>query len=169
MLKRIYSLGELPFGKLMDVYEEGNRENGAERYPHLEKNLQLLEAEQDFYAYLESFFRQDNSFYALWYAETKPVSALRVEPYEDGYLISALETKPDCRNLGFGKALLSAVCRHLTQCEMLPIYSHIGRNNIPSQKVHLSCGFSEILPYSRYADGRINDYCHTYCYSKKPL
>ena len=164
MLKIIYKLDELPFGKLMEVYEEGNRENGKVKYPHLPENLQLLEAEQDFYAYLSAFFRQEDSFYCLWYADGLLVSALRVEPYEDGYLIAALETKPDQRNRGYAKALLNEVCQHLISGGKMPIYSHIARNNLPSQKVHISCGFSEILPYSRYADGRINDYCQTYCY-----
>ncbi len=169
MLKRVYSLNELPFGKLMEVYEEGNRENGAERYPRLPENLQILEAEQDFYAYLRTFFRQEDSFYALWYTEDLLASALRVEPYEDGYLIAALETKPDQRNQGYAKALLSAVCQQLVSEGKMPIYSHIARNNFPSQKVHISCGFTEILPYSRYADGKVNDYCQTYCYNKKTL
>ena len=169
MLKIIYKLDELPFGKLMEVYEEGNRENGKVKYPHLPENLQLLEAEQDFYAYLRAFFRQEDSFYGLWCADGLLVSALRVEPYEDGYLIAALETKLDQRNRGYAKALLNEVCQHLLSCGKMPIYSHIARNNLPSQKVHISCGFSEILPYSRYADGRINDYCQTYCYHKTTL
>lgn len=153
----------------MEVYEEGNRENGAEKYPRLPENLQLLEAEQDFYAYLQTFFRQKDSFYALWYAEAKLVSALRVEPYDDGYLIAALETRPNSRNLGYAKALLNEVCGILLHDGKTPIYSHIGRSNIPSQKVHTACNFTEILPYSRYADGKINDYCQTYCYNKDPL
>ena len=62
MLHIIESLNRLPFGELMAVYEEGNRENGAENYGNLPKNLQLLEAEQDFYAYLECFFQQEDSF-----------------------------------------------------------------------------------------------------------
>ncbi len=169
MLKIIDCLKELPFGQLMEVYIEGNLENGADKYPHLPANLQLLEAEQDFYAYLEFFFRQEASFYALWYAEETLVSALRVEPYEDGRLISALETKPDRRNNGYAKALLSAVCRYLSSDGNLPVYSHIGMENLPSQKVHIACGFEEILPYSRYADGTVNDYCHTYCCHKTPL
>lgn len=166
MLKLVDALEDLPFGRLMEVYEEGNRENGAESYPHLSANLQLLEAEQDFYAYLKTFFRQEKAVYALWYEEDFLVSALRVEPYEDGYLISALETKPDCRNKGYGKKLLGEVCKCFGD---LPIYSHISRNNTPSRKVHFACGFLEILPYSRYLDGTVNDYCKTYCYRKEAL
>ncbi|MBE6982684.1 MAG: GNAT family N-acetyltransferase [Ruminococcaceae bacterium] len=167
MLKLIDSLRELPFGRLMGVYGEGNRKNGAEHYPHLSENLQILEAEQDFYAYLQTFFRQKDSYYALWYAEDKLVSALRVEPYADGWLIAAVETHPACRNLGYAKLLLTEVCGHLVSNGKVPIYSHIGKDNLPSQKVHLHCGFREILPYSCYADGTVNDYCHTYCLDGK--
>ena len=169
MLEIIRSLDKLPFGKLMAVYEESNTENGAERYPKLAVNLQLLEAEQDFYAYLKCFFQQDDSFYALWQVDGTPVSALRIEPYQDGWLLAALETKPDMRNRGFAKMLISALLSYMAQSERLPVYSHIGVFNVASQKVHISCGFQEVLPYSVYADGRVNDACKTYRYNKKTL
>lgn len=169
MLEIIKSLKELPFGELMSVYEEGNRENGVARYPKLSANLQLLEAEQDFYAYLKCFFRQDDSFYALWRQNGILVSALRIEPYQDGWLLAALETKPDCRNQGYAKALVKGVLSYLEGTSRLPIYSHISKGNISSQKVHLSCDFREILPYAIYADGTINNICNTYIYNKKTL
>lgn len=169
MLQIIHSLDKLPFGELMSVYEESNRENGADRYPKLSANLQLLEAEQDFYAYLECFFRQEDSFYALWRVKGAVVSALRIEPYQDGWLLAALETKPDYRNYGYGKVLVSEVLSYLAKIKRLPVYSHIGKRNIPSQKVHINCGFREILPYSVYADGTTNDHCCTYIYENKAL
>lgn len=169
MLEIIDTLHKLPFGELMCVYEEGNRENGAERYPELSANLQLLEAEQDFYAYLQCFFKQEDSFYALWRQNGEIVSALRIEPYQDGWLLAALETKPDHRNRGYAKALVCELLSYMERTHRLPLYSHIGRNNLPSKKVHISYGFQEILPYSVYADGRRNDNCTTYCYNKKAL
>lgn len=153
----------------MSVYEEGNRENGAERYPKLSANLQLLEAEQDFYTYLQHFFRQEDSFYALWRVAGKLVSALRIEPYQDGWLLAALETKPDCRKQGFGTVLVRQVLSYMQETSRLPLYSHINKGNLSSQKVHLSCGFEEKFPYSIYADGTVNDLCSTYCYDKKSL
>ena len=169
MLEIIKSLKELPFGELMAVYEEGNRENGADRYPKLPENLQLLEAEQDFYAYLACFFRQEDSFYVLWRQDNTLVSALRIEPYQDGWLLAALETRPDCRNRGYAKALVKELLSYLEKASCLPVYSHISKPNISSQKVHISCGFREILPYSVYADGTKNDFCNTYIYDKKTL
>ena len=164
MLEIIKSLRELPFGELMAVYEEGNRENGAARYPKLSANLQLLEAEQDFYAYLERFFRQEDSFYVLWRQDGVLVSALRTEPYQDGWLLAALETKPDCRNRGYAKDLIRELLSYMEETSRLPVYSHISKRNISSQKVHISCGFREKLPYAVYADGTTNDFCNTYCY-----
>ncbi len=153
----------------MSVYEEGNRENGALRYPELSANLQLLEAEQDFYAYLQYFFRQEDSFYALWRVAGTLVSALRIEPYQDGWLLAALETKPDCRKQGFGTVLVRQVLSYMQETSRLPLYSHINKGNLSSQTVHLSCGFEEKFPYSIYADGTVNDLCSTYCYDKKSL
>lgn len=169
MLEIIKSLDRLPFGELMAVYEESNKEAGAEKYPKLSANLQLLEAEQDFYAYLRCFFRQEDSFYALWRIDGALVSALRIEPYQDGWLLAALETKPNRRGYGYAKALIGEVLVYLEQTNRLPLYSHISKNNLPSQKVHISCGFQRILAYSVYADGRVNDCCATYCYNKKTL
>ncbi len=169
MLEIVNSLSALPFGELMAVYAEGNRKNGAEHYPKLPTNLQLLEAEQDFYAYLKCFFRQEDSFYALWRQNGVLVSALRIEPYQDGWLLAALETKPDCRNRGYAKALVRELLSYMEGTSRLPIYSHISKGNISSQKVHLSRGFRAKLPYAVYADGTTNDYCNTYCYDKKEL
>lgn len=169
MIEIIKSLKDLPFGELMAVYEEGNRENGADCYPKLPENLQLLEAEQDFYTYLECFFRQEDSFYALWRVDSIPVCALRIEPYQDGWLLAALETKPDCRNRGYAKGLVKETLSYMSKTNRLPVYSHIGKGNISSQKVHISCDFREILPYSVYADGTKNDFCNTYYYNKKEL
>ncbi len=167
MLEIIKTLRDLPFGELMAVYEEGNRDNGAQRYPKMPVNLQLLEAEQDFYAYLECFFRQEDSFYVFWRADGVLVSALRIEPYRDGWLLAALETKPDCRNMGYAKALVRETLSYMEKTNRLPIYSHISKDNISSQKVHLSCDFRAIFPYSVYADGTKNGFCDTYSYDKK--
>lgn len=166
MLQIVRKLEDIPFSDLMAVYEESNRENGACRYPTKDKSLQLIEAEQDFYAYLHAFFQQENSYYALWRQDGGLVSAVRVEPYQDGWLVAGLETRPDARRKGSAKDLLQAL---LAQMDLLPVYSHIAKSNIPSQNVHLTVGFRKMLTYSVYADGTIDDICETYCYSKTAL
>ena len=44
------NLGQLSFGKLMDVYREANQEHGAELAPGEPKERQIALSEQDFYA-----------------------------------------------------------------------------------------------------------------------
>lgn len=156
MLRLITSLDKLPFSALMVIYETSNRENGRQNYPHLGEFAQIQEAEQDFYTYLKAFFRQENSFYALWEVNGICVSALRSEPYADGYLIAALETMPNCRNQGYGTALLQAVVRYLTEGNKLPVYSHIHKTNTPSLMVHRRAGFREFLRYAKFADGSVS-------------
>ena len=41
-------LWELSFGKLMEVYQEGNLENGRIHYPVEQEDRQIARAEQDF-------------------------------------------------------------------------------------------------------------------------
>ena len=94
MLKLATRMRELNFYALMDVYREGNEENGAAAYPRADEAEQLLLAEQDFYQYLrESFFQTEGAFYAVWTEKGYYVSALRLEPYQDGLLLEALETR----------------------------------------------------------------------------
>ena len=103
-------MNEVNFSDLMEVYREGNIDNGRELYPADSAYEQLRNAEQDFYQYLQSvFFRQDHSFYAVWESDGKYQSALRLEPYMDGFLLCALETAPAARNRGLAAALVFAV------------------------------------------------------------
>ena len=169
MLHVIDSRNALPFAALMEIYAEGNMKNGQERYPMLSQSQQILEAEQDFYAYLSTFFRQPDSRYFLWEADGTYVSALRIEPYVDGYLISALETAPSQRNLGYGKALLKAVILWIDRHNPVSVYSHISKRNAPSLAVHKAAGFAEYLPYAQYADGSVSQNAITLRYTKKTL
>ena len=56
MLVVAKSLREIAFGKLMDVYQEGNLENGADRWPDEPEGRQIALAEEDFYNYLQQVF-----------------------------------------------------------------------------------------------------------------
>jgi hypothetical protein len=73
-------LSQLRFGQLMQVYAEGTAENGAEMYPHLSPNEQILRAEQDFYVYLQTgFFTQSGDLYCVWEENGSYISALRLQ------------------------------------------------------------------------------------------
>lgn len=153
-------LCELDFGQLMEVYTQSNRENGDLRYSQLPAGERMLRAEQDFYQYLrECFFPTTGAVYALWVENGRYVSALRLEPYQDGLLLEALETAPEHRQKGYATKLVNAVTADMGET----VYSHVSRKNTASQKTHIRCGFRRILPYARYADGSVLTNCDTYC------
>lgn len=160
MLLIAKSRKELDFRQLMDVYEEGNRENACEQYPHLPLEQGIAEAEQDFYAFLkEGFYMNPDAFYGVWVVDGCYVSALRVEPYRDGWLMEAVETKPACRRKGYAKLLMKAVLNQMPGGKM---YSHIHKKNLPSQKLHEGLDFRRCSEWAVYIDGSVNDRCATY-------
>lgn len=160
MLKIYSRLDELSFGQLMLVYEEGNRENAEERYPRMDRNAALLKAEQDFYNYLSDvFFQSKRAFYAVWEENGEYISALRMEPYQDGMLLEALETRPGFRKQGFAKKLLAGVLLEIGG----KVYSHVDKQNNASLAVHFACGFEKILDSAVFIDGTLAPWCVTLC------
>ncbi len=166
MIERIDRLGNLQFGQLMMVYEESNRYNGEENYPYLSREEQLMAAEQDFYRYLEVFFKEYDGFVLILSHGSRYLSALRAERYKDGYLLEALETLPDQRNKGYGEELVRALLAWANE-RNIPIYSHVSKSNFPSLSVHKKCGFHKVLDYAVYIDGSVNERAYTMCYKKE--
>ena len=165
MLKIATRIREMNFYALMDVYLQGNQENGAALYPRASEAEQLLLAEQDFYQYLvQCFFTVDGAVYAMWEEEGKYLSALRLEPYEDGLLLSALETMPDFRQQGYGSKLIWAVQEWLSQHGAIKVYSHVSRKNEASRRTHIRCGFRKILDHAVYSDGSVLTGSDTYLF-----
>ena len=149
MLLIMKRLEELDFSALMDVYIEGNLEK-AEEYG----DGGLLRAEWEFRDYLrEDFFRQQDAFYAVWEEKGKYVSALRLEPHKDGWLLEALETAPDRRRKGYAKMLIGAVLELMGQTI---VYSHVSKRNEASLRTHYACGFRKCLDYVVYLDGSVS-------------
>ena len=162
MLQVFHSMKELSFSQLMDVYEESNSLNGSEIYHNLSQFEQLHEAEQDFFNYLTSvFFRQEDSFYAVWDAGKKYTSALRIEPYLDGVLLCGLETAPGERRKGYAYALLTSLIEYLQEQGSGIIYSHVSKKNVSSLNVHFKTGFQIIKEYAVYSDGSVVNNCYT--------
>ena len=152
MLYLADKLHKLNFTQLMAVYTEGNEKNGEELWPELSWEQQLLRAEQAFYQYLaEGFFPVSDAVYAIWVENGTYVSALRLEPYEDGLLLEALETAPQYRRRGYGEKLIRAVLGAFPR----RIYSHVSKKNIPSLAIHKKCGFVQVLDYAKYIDGSV--------------
>lgn len=157
------SMKELSFRKLMDVYLEGNLEKVREEYFDMPESAGLRLAEQDFYDYLKScFFKVEGAVYGIYELDGNYVSALRFEPYKDGFLISALETKPSERRKGYAYFLLSEVIPHIDG----KVYSHVSKKNAASLAVHKKCGFSIISDQARYLDGSVNSRAYTLCLEK---
>lgn len=163
MLHIARSLGQLDFSRLMAVYEEGNRENGEDLYPNLPEGQRILQAEQDFYQYLRyDFFETEGAYYAIWREKGCYFSALRIEPYKDGVLLEALETHPQYRRQGFAEMLLRAVLPMEKK-----VYSHVGKRNTASLRVHEKCGFRRISEQAVYIDGSVNEKCCTLCFENE--
>lgn len=161
------SLKELSFRRLMDVYVEANRENGACLAPQEPADRQLQIGEDDFYSYLHDvFFKRDGVSYAVWVVDETYVSALRLEPYRDGLLLEALETAPDRRRSGFARSLVQAVQEWLAQRGSVRLYSHVGKRNEASMRVHLQCGFRVIGDSAAYIDGSVNNRACTLFYEE---
>ena len=165
MLLVARKLKELSFGKLMEVYAEGNLDNGQELWPDEPPFRQQMLAEQDFYDYLRQvFFITPGAVYAIWQLDDTYVSALRLEPYRDGMLLEALETTPEHRRKGYGKALVNAV---LEKWPEVRVYSHVAKGNEASLRTHENCGFRKVLDYAVYVDGSIRHNAVTLCREPK--
>ena len=156
------SLRDIAFGKLMDIYQEGNQENGAERWPDEPAGRQIALAEEDFYNYLQQvFFKTESAVYLIWEEKGRYVSALRLEEFRDGLLLTALETHPQMRKRGFAKMLVEAALEYVGD---VTVYSHVSKKNVASLRTHEKCGFRKVLDYAVYADGSVNDLSFTLCY-----
>lgn len=164
MLRYAGTVRELNFDQLMRVYIEGNEEKAHEAESF---SLGLLEAEQDFYRYLDQvFFRTDGAVYAIWEEDGEYCSALRLEPYRDGLLLEALETAPDRRRKGYAKKLIEAV---LADLQPEKVYSHISKKNHASIQTHLSCGFEKHLDYAVYVDGSVFHQIYTFLWQREAV
>ena len=110
-----------------------------------------------FYDYLrEDFFRTKDAFYAVWVVADEYVSALRMEPFEDGYLLEAIQTVKTARRKGYAKSLLEAVLNSRFFANALPVYAHIFKNNHASMELHRVCGFRQYLDYAAFIDGTVS-------------
>lgn len=164
MLLVVNSMRELNVEKLMAVYVQSNRESGASRWRWECSERQQELAEQAFYDYLHDvFFPTPGARYAVWIAGNQYVSALRLEPYGDGFLLEGLETIPGCRGRGYASKLISAVQERIAQ----PVYSHVDKRNVPSLAVHHSCGFRILRDSAVLVDGTVSSRACTFVWNPR--
>lgn len=163
MLLKCKQFSALDFEQLMAVYEESNRENGSVFFPDDSPRQQMVKAEQEFGDYLRrDFFSVKGAYYCIWVVNGVYLSALRLEPYMDGFLLCALETKLSERRKGHASALLKAVLDEVD----LPVYSHIRKGNRASIAAHRACGFRLHHEGARFLDGSVSSNSDTYIYTK---
>lgn len=153
MLILAHSLRDVRLSELMEVYADSNGEKASE-WPHYPRGFALQLAEQDHRDYLSAvFFRRSGSMLAIWEESGKYVSALRLEPYKDGLLLTALETAPDHRKKGYAAALIHSVQQQMGNKK---IYSHVNKRNQASLKTHEKCGFRVISDHAVYLSGSVD-------------
>lgn len=163
MLVMIKHMDELNISQLYRVYEESLIRSGRSEYSNQPENLQLILAEQDFHSYSRFFLKDDNSYYAIWTHEGVYKAALRLESYEDGVIITGLETAPGARREGHGANLVNAVLQFLSEKMIQKVYAHVSKDNIPSLQLHRNQGFLPVLDYAVYLDGSVSTNAYTLC------
>lgn len=158
MLLITQDLEYICYSELMRVYEQSNIKHGASKYSRFSSAEQLLSAEQDLYDYLK-FVLVSGGWFAAWITSDGYKSALRLEPFKDGYLITALETAQDDRGRGYADALLHNV---VSKFSTVKVYAHIYSNNQISIHLHVKNGFVRIKNYAEFIDGSVTTDAYTY-------
>lgn len=144
MLKIYRRFSELDIGQIMKIYAESLvRDYSAKE---LWESPEVLFLED-----LRLFFSNKNAHLAVWEHEGQCVSALRLEPYKDGFLISCLETAPSHRRNGYAFAILEETCSIYRG----PIYAHVAKDNLPSRNLHDRLGFVKHADHAVYVDGSV--------------
>lgn len=168
MLIIAQTLAELDFPQLMNIYIEANREHGEDLWPEKSIEEQISLSEQDFLAFLQNqFFTKSDALYMIWVEQGKYISALRLEPFRDGLLLEALETLPEERRKGYACKLITAMQKWSSGLDIAGIYAHVSKQNLPSLKTHIRCGFEIFMDHSVYNDGTHNDRAYTMRYQVK--
>jgi len=157
-------MAKLDFAQLAGVYEESLLQQAALDFRHCDEREGFLLARQDLYNYLSScFYAREDAVIACWAPQGSYCAALRLEPYKDGVLLTALETSPQERGKGYATSLVLAVLDHLRTAGIRSVYSHIDKKNRSSLTVHNKCGFQRLLEHAVFLDGSVSHESATYC------
>ena len=168
MLNIATHFSQLRVLELMDVYASSTRLSAQARFPGLDISEAVLRIEEEMIDYLQNdFFRTKGAFCAMWEEYGTYVSALRMEPYEDGFLLSGLETASDVQNRGYAGMLICAVLEKMPPD--VPVYSHVARRNRASLHVHKKYGFQTLFHYAVYLDGTRDAGSDTLIFKKPDL
>lgn len=144
MLRSYRTYSDLDMEQILSIYKGAIGRDYPVKNPWDRSEIIFLED-------LRLFFRCTNASLFAWEHNGILVSALRLEPYKDGYLISCLETPLTFRRKGFASHLLEAVLSTVQQ----PVYAHVSKNNIPSIKLHEKVGFTKYADNAVFIDGSV--------------
>ena len=100
---------------------------------------------------LSLFLDEPGACLSVWETQGNAVAALRTEPYMDGYLISCLETAPECRRKGYAEKLVTA----LFSVQPGVYYAHVDKRNKASLAIHKKLGFTVISDHAVHVDGSV--------------
>ena len=123
-------------------------------------DLFTLQEGQDFYGFLSEDFFPDG-ICCVWEEKGCYVAALRLQRWQNGWLLDGLQTHRDHRGRGYAIKLVSAALEAL---KMERVYSQIRRDNAPSIAVHTSCGFRKLHDHATYLDGTLHLHSDTYLF-----
>lgn len=144
MILQFSALAQMNMERLMQIYAESNMENAACFYPHEQDRHKAVRLCEDrFYEYLKTdFYTQSDRIYWILEEEGQWVAALRTSRIkEHSYYVEALETKPECRRRGCAVRLFQGVMENLQADGPFSLWDCVSKDNTPSVKAHLKCGF----------------------------
>lgn len=130
--------------KLMDIYEESNRENlsmvESDPGEKTDKNILYQKVRASYKSYIKNEFLKDRkNRLAILIDGEKYLAGLRI--YDEGnfYLLEALETNPIYRRMGYGERLVREVLKALEKGK--EIRAGVSFSNKKSLALHKKVGF----------------------------
>lgn len=138
------NLSDLNWEQFFAVYRESSLENAAEWYPELSEQEALEKYETGYRDYLLGDFQSEHGILLVISKDGIYRSALRLLPQEENeYLLEALETHPNYREMGFGKCILHETMLYLHRNHPgCSVCSYVSIKNKISIQTHRAAGFS---------------------------
>lgn len=135
MLNVIQKIDEAAIDRLFSVY--------AESMEDLQKNFAgAAQMRVEYSAFLTDFIAGPKHLVLVEEAGSEWISGLRaIETKAGCWFLEAVETMPEKRNQGYGKALLLHTIDYLTGLGMTELSCTIAKENAASQALHKKCGF----------------------------
>ena len=139
-----HDLSGLNWSQFFAVYRESSAENAAEWYPELSSEEAIAKYEEGYRDYMTGDFQVEQGTLLVLETDGAYRSALRLLPQgQNAFLLEALETHPEYRELGFGKRILQETMLYLHGAfPNCTVCSHVSRKNKISIQTHRAAGFT---------------------------